>query len=149
VRSQDDPLPETWTTRELPLLRSALRHIDAGEYYVDVKTVQAEAQLSDAQLRGGLIALEGANPPFLTVQWLARTQSEGHIKDISERTRRLLHTWPTADDVLARLIDALEDRADHEADPAQGSKFRDAARFIGGTARNVLVAVLSQRIGTL
>lgn len=149
MAGQGAPLVPTWSTRELPILRSVLERVDSGAYYVDLKRVQAEIGLGDDQMRAGLIALERADPPYLEIQWLMRSQAKGNIKSVSERARRGLGTWPTSDDVLARLVAALQAQAEGESDPAQRSRLSEAARVIGGVARDVVVAVFSQKLGTL
>jgi hypothetical protein len=80
------------------------------------------------QMRAGLAALESAFPPYLTVQQLMAGEfAEGHVLEISERARRTLKTWPTSDDVLDRLVAAIEALADKESDPAWENEPRDSA----------------------
>jgi hypothetical protein len=123
--------------------------MDEGETYISLAAIQAEVGLESNQMRAGLAALESAFPPYLTVQQLfAEDFVEGHVQEISERARRTLKTWPTSDDVLDRLVAAIEALADKEPDPAEKSRLRSAAGVLGGMARDVVVAVLSQKLGT-
>ncbi len=55
-----EPLAPTWATRELPILRAALRRIDAGEDLPTLEDIRAEAGLDVVQMRAGLMALDGA-----------------------------------------------------------------------------------------
>jgi hypothetical protein len=52
------------------------------------------------------------------------------------------------DAVLDRLVAAIEALADRESDADRKSKLRSAAAVVGGMARDVIAAVLSQKLGT-
>jgi hypothetical protein len=145
-----DALLDTWTRRDLPILRAALRRADEGEHYISLTDIQAEVGLNAAQMRAGMDALESAFPPYMTTQLLfGEDPVQGHVTHISERARQALGTWPTSTDVLDRLVAAVEALADREPDPAKQSMLRNAARVFGGMARDVVTAVLSQKLGTL
>ena len=58
---------ETWTSRELPILRVALRHYEAGERPVSLELIRAETGLSADQVTIGVEALASADPPYLEV----------------------------------------------------------------------------------
>jgi AcrR family transcriptional regulator len=142
-------LKETWASRELPILRSAVRRMDAGEYLPSLEDIRADAGLAPDQMRAGLRALEDAFPPYLATQ-LTMSGPEtvgGHVKTISERARREVGTWPSGSELVDQLVAALEAQASDSADPERQSRLRGAAMVIGGMAREVAVAVLAKHFG--
>jgi hypothetical protein len=66
------------------------------------------------------------------------------ITGVTERARRLVGQWPTAESLAAEITKALGEAADHESDPAKKTRLREAATFLGETARGVVVEVLSR-----
>ncbi|APS20728.1 hypothetical protein TK78_18645 [Streptomyces sp. Tue 6075] len=60
--------------------------------------------------------------------------------------RQAVGQWPTAEQVLDRLVQRLGEAADQESDPDQQSRLRETASTAGGVARNVFVDVLSSVI---
>jgi hypothetical protein len=142
------PLPETWTRRDLPIVRAALRRADEGEGYIGLDAIQAEVGLDANQMRAGLNALESAFPPYLSTERLFEGEAvEGRVTDVYERARLLFETWPTSDAVIDRLVAAIEALADNESDPAEKSKLKIAADILGGMARNVVVGALAIWLG--
>jgi hypothetical protein len=108
-----DALLDTWGRRDQPILRSALRRMDAGDEYISLSDIQVEVGLNSSQMRAGVAALESAFPPYMTTQLLfGEDPVEGHVIGISERARRELGTWPTSGDVLDRLVAAIDGLAE-------------------------------------
>ncbi|SRR6266498_1565001 len=60
-------MPSTWATRELPILRLALRRFDAGEQGVDLEQIRSELQMPGPQMRAAVTALAEASPPYIDV----------------------------------------------------------------------------------
>src|SRR5664280_2886033 len=76
---------ETWTSRELPILRVALRHYEAGERPVSLELIRAETGLSADQVTIGAEALAVADPPYLEVAFGAReVGSSARDRDTSD-----------------------------------------------------------------
>jgi hypothetical protein len=145
------PLPSTWATRELPILRSALGRIDAGEHFVSLEDIRAESGLSVSQMRIAVDALRGASPPYLEVQ-LTHAGPDvmgGFVHQVTERTRRELGTWPTSANVVDELVAALERAADSASEPGQSSRLRALADGLSGFARDVAVGVVSAKLSGL
>jgi hypothetical protein len=142
-------LASTWADRELPILRAALRRVDAGEEWPDLQELRAEVGLSAPLMRAGLKALEGAWPPYIEVRTVKGSpdEVEGHIHGVSERTRRELGTWPSAESLVDRLVEALEQAADAEEEPQKKGKLRAAGEALAGFARDVAVGVVSAQVG--
>lgn len=142
-------LASTWADRELPILRAALRRIDGGEEWPDLREIRAEAGLTADQMRVGLNALVDAFPPYITIRTVKGSpdEVEGHVKSVGERARRELGTWPSAESVVDRLAVALSEAADAEQEPGRRSKLRAGAEALAGFARDVAVGVVSAQVG--
>lgn len=66
------------------------------------------------------------------------------ITDVTERARRMVGQWPTAESLAGQIAKALSDAAEHEPDPVRKSRLREATAVLSDTARGVLVEVLSR-----
>lgn len=142
----------TWATRELPILRSALRRLDAGALLVELDDVRQETGLPVKQLRAGIDALASADPPYIEVYLAGGWTDEyasGMIQSVSERARRELGSWPSAEDLVTQLAAALSQAADRESEPERKGRLRAAADALGSIARDVAVRVISDRLGKL
>ena len=140
----------TWATRELLILRCALRRLDGGELLVELEDVRQETELPTDQLWAGVQALAHSDPPYIQVS-LAGGWTDDHasgvIEGVSERARRELGSWPSADDLVTQLAAALSQAADREAEPERKGRLRAAADTLGGIAREIAVQVISRRLG--
>ena len=90
-------IESTWATRDLPVLRAALQRLDEGHNFAELEEIRQEVGLSPKQLRASLRALEGADPPYIEVDWgngWTDDKAAGDIDAVSERARRELGTWP-------------------------------------------------------
>ena len=147
----DEPLPETWTTRELPILQAILRRVDSGEDRPDLADIGADTGIPPLQLTAGVEALYNANPPYLDFEsasgWGPDRYGGGYVSMVSERARREVGTWPSADSMLQQLIDALERAADTEPREEERSRIRSVAAYLGGAGRDFAVQVLASRLG--
>lgn len=144
-------LPETWTTRELPILVAILRRLDAGAGIVELEDVRAELGMDgNAEVWPAIQALMHASPPFLDVDLSNGWRSDhagGTVLRVGERTRRELGTWPTPETLADRLVAALLAAADAEHDADEKSRLRALAEGLGGFGRDVLVQVTATAIG--
>jgi len=139
----------TWSDRDLPILAAALRRLDAGETFPPLEDIRAEVGLDVVQMRAGLSALETAQPPYITLQYTMAGPANvgGFVKGVSERARRQLGAWPSAEDLMERLVIALREEAEAETQPERKSRLRSAADVLGGMAREIAVQVLAAQIG--
>ena len=106
-------LPDTWASRELVILRAALKRMDDGDESPDLADVYRDSGLSMKQFIAGVNALDSADPPYLEAEWAGGWGGDdrpggGYVVMLSERARRELGTWPSPDAMLERLIAALE-----------------------------------------
>ena len=143
----------TWATRELPILVATLRRLDAGEDSAAIEDIGREASLSPRELLAGVRALESADPPYVRAQlaggWSDERFGGGVISTVSERARRELGAWPSADDLLEQLVAVLAAAADEESEPERKSLLRAAADVLSGMARDIAVNVISARLGRI
>lgn len=143
-----DAIESTWATRELPILRATLRRFDAGRAFPEVEEIRQEVGLSSDQMYVALRALHDAG--YVDVVFAGGwtdTQASGNIERVHERTRRELGSWPSAPDVVDRLVAALLAAAEQATEPEQKSKLRATADVIAGMARDVAVGVIAAQIG--
>jgi hypothetical protein len=143
---------ETWSSRELPILRSLLRRFDAGEPMVDHETIRAELEMPGPQMRAAVTALHDAEPPYIEVMlaggW-GDWRAGGAVSRVYERTRRELGSWPSAPALVDRLAAAIAEAADQEQEPERKSRLRATADTLGGMARDLAVDVLAARLGRI
>lgn len=136
------PLESTWATRDEPILRESLRRLDAGEDCPDLHDIRRELGLEPNQMDAGLRALESAFPPYIDVEWAGL-----FVRAVSERARRELGTWPSAETVVDRLAAALSEAADAEEEPERKGRTRAVADAIGGYLRDLSVQAIGTQIG--
>jgi hypothetical protein len=147
-----DEIAETWTTRELPILRAALSRFDTCQQEsVALESVRIETGLPAGQIWAGVQALKNADPPFLEFRSNTGWNVEGGhvsglITGITERTRRKLGSWPSPESMLESLIQALNAAAD-SAPEEKRSRLRAAAEALSGMAREIAIRAISARIG--
>lgn len=140
---------ETWTNRDLPILRATLRRFDAGEAMVDLEDVRVETGLTGDQMWAGIHALRDSYPPYLDFSLVGGWGdglAHGDITSITERARRELGTWPTPENVLESLIQALNAEAE-TAPEEEKSRLRAVVDALNGMAQEIAIRVLSDRIG--
>jgi hypothetical protein len=99
----------------------------------------------------GTKALKDADPPYLELKansgW-NRTDDfvSGLITSVSERARRELGTWPSPENLLEGLIQALNSKAESAPEEQKG-RLQSAAEVLGGAFRDIAVSVIAARIG--
>jgi hypothetical protein len=86
-------IEETWASRDLPILKAALRRLDAGEDYADLEEIRRELGFTGDRLLAGIRALESADPPYIEADRMMGWREDhaaGTIDVVSERARREL-----------------------------------------------------------
>jgi hypothetical protein len=141
-----DPLPDTWTERDLPVLLAALRRSDAGEF-PSLEEIRQEVGLSVDQMRVSVDALRNALPPYfeVTLYSMGPDVMGGVVDGVGERARRELGTWPTSENVVDEIVRALQRAAETEPEPERRTRLRTIADGLGGFARDVAVGVVSTK----
>jgi len=137
-----DDLQPTGASRDLPILRAALRRADSSNDLPDVQDLERDTGLKKDQVWIGLRALQSADPPYIELD-------AGTVMAVSERARRELGTWPSPASLVDELAAALALAADKEIEPERKSRLRAAADGLAGMARDIAVGVIARRIGDL
>jgi hypothetical protein len=139
---------ETWTTRELPVLRALVEQFDdIGTDVVRIETLPAATGLDEIDVKRALRSLDTADPPYIAGTKLEQLPYPVIISDVTERARRAVGQWPASDVAADAIVSALSDAAEQESDEKKRSGLRDAAAFLGGAGREVLYRVITQVSG--
>ena len=137
---------ETWSWREAPLLRIALRETDAGRQ-VEFAALADETGLDQRVVWQTMKRLRDAG--YLEA-YLAGANG-GVVSEVTERTRRELGSWPSPESLLDQLVRTFEEAAERETEPERKSRLRAVAEGLGGAGRTVtldlLAAFLRQQAG--
>jgi hypothetical protein len=144
VTAPDRPLPDVWFTRDLPVLRSIARLVDAPEhggapYLGQVVPASGLAKADVVAAARALVA---------TGYVEALTNYAGDIvrfTGISAEARRLAGLWPTPQGEWERLLEQLTARAaiaPTEVERDRWQSFADAAAAVGEDDGALLMAAL-------
>lgn len=135
-------MEETWTNRELPVLRYLVECFDDPDVHrVDLSEISAATGLDDEQVRRALRALSEASPDYIHGRKTAQTSYPVLLTGVTERARRDVGVWPTPDSLVDRLVTAFDVAADQEPDPERQGRLRQIARSLGGSFRDIAVQV--------
>ena len=145
MTSLDRPLPDTWFTRDLPVLRAIARLVDEGQHggspYLLGAVVPASG-LPKADVVAAAQALASAG----YIEPLTNHAGEiGRCVGISAEARRLAGLWPTPQGEWDRLLEQLTARADQaptEVERQRWRAFADAAAAVGPDDGALLMSAL-------
>lgn len=141
---------DTWTNRDLPVLRAVVdAYEETGQYVTRPSTIEAATGLDPDSVQRALRRLD-TQPSFfekVDAAW------GGRIIGVGRPTRHALQVagaWPAPEQLLERLVAALESAADDdERAPAERSKFKQAATYLGSVASQVAIGALGGAGGNL
>jgi hypothetical protein len=144
VSTIDAPLPDTWFTRDLPVLRAIARLVDGPEHGGNpyLGQVVPASGLAKADVVAAARALESAG--YVAVL----TTYSGEIvrfTGISAEARRLAGLWPTPQGEWDRLMEQLTARAGNAATEVERDRWRrlaEAAAAVGSDDGALLMAAL-------
>jgi DNA-binding MarR family transcriptional regulator len=144
---------DTWTAQELPVLSYLVERLEAADL-IDVRTEEIADALGmpAADVGRSLRKLAGATPPYIQVyDPPAELRDPDIVYEVTERARRAVDQWPTAETVADRLVAAFAAAAEQELDEEQRSWLQHAAVWLGSAGRDFAVdvgaAVVSRQIG--
>lgn len=151
-------LPDTWHSRELPVLRSIVRTVDSLQ-----PRERAALTAGDIALRVNDAAGEGVHFNNDEVTRAVKALSRGgyivradaerlgggviRVVDITEKAYRATGAWPSREAMADKLLAALEDLAEYSDDPIEKSRAKKAAEALGGFSRDTLIAVIGASAG--
>lgn len=139
-------MEDTWASRDLPILEAIVSAFnDPDRFQLRIPELTGLSGLPEQDVVTALRALANTKPPLLEYpQPPAELTYPIIITDVTERARRLVGQWPTAETLAVQIAEALTEAADHEPDPVKKGRLREAGVVLGDTARGVLVEVLSR-----
>lgn len=138
-----DPIADTWTNRDLPVLKAVVQIFDeTGRTMIRPGQIAARAELDEETTTRALRALY--REPYLEP---ATESFGGHFVAVGPPTGNALRVagqWPTPENLLERLIAALEVAGEDEtvAEPER-SKLKQIALGLRGAAYQVAIGALS------
>lgn len=133
-----DRLPDTWYSREYPVLREAARIVDA-EMYGGARFAQLQEAtgLDMDDVTRASRALQDAG--LVDVTWTIPPPGS-RVTRISGEARQLVGMWPTAETALERIVSALEALARQPDHPARADANEALEAFKRGGAAFLPVA---------
>ena len=139
--SKPGPLPDRWSTRDLPVLIATARRLDAGEHHVEAGQIAQDLDMEAVDVE---TAYDGLVDVYATASRTPGKMSDPEgswvVTGLTERGRRMVGLWPLGEGVEA-LIDALRRAEETTDDPDERSALRRAWSAIGGVSREVMVDV--------
>jgi len=134
----NQPLPDVWSTRHLPVLREAARIIEfepMGMTGARFHSISDATGLTVDEIARAARALEDEG--LISVVWSMPARA-ARISGIDGRARRLVGLWPTPETAFDRIVAALEilsaQQGGHRADAQQAlDAFRHSAEFFRRT----------------
>lgn len=140
-------MEDTWTSRDLPVLRAAVQHYDEFDLPPSAEQIGAQCGLDDDTVQRALKALY--REPYFEKGIVGG----GDIRFVGKPTgaaQRVAGMWPSPATQLERLIDALQAAADDPARPDdERSRFRQAAAWLGTTASAIAIGALGGAGGNM
>lgn len=140
---------DTWTTRELPVLRELVSHFEAagpvGPPTAD--SVAAATGLATPDVEMALTALWEATDPYMKGIGASGMRYPARITGVTERARRAVGQWPASDDAADQFLAALQAAADAEPDEQKRSRIRSIASWFDTAGKEVLAKVIAEIVG--
>ena len=97
--------------------------------------------LKPAVVGQALDALEGTYVGEVT-KGLGPGPGNWYVRQVTGSARQTVGQWPTAESVLAQLVDGLNDAAEHERDPERKNRLREVAAGLGGSVRDIATDIV-------
>lgn len=134
-------MDQTWTVRDLPVLRAIVELYEETGQIVSPNQIEAKTGLAAEVVQSALRALDSEQPPY--VKKMQRYSSD-HVVMIGAPTghaRRAVGAWPTAETIADRLVSALDEAADREPDPERKGWLSKTAAYLGNAGRDLAVEI--------
>jgi hypothetical protein len=137
---------ETWTTRDLPVLRALVSIFESGGrggLGVRVHALAVAADMPETEVGNALRALNTASPPYFRGTSMSGLDHPAIITSITERALRAVGQWPASDNAADAIIAAFNEAAEAEPDEEKRSALRRTGTFLAGAGREVLYRVVT------
>lgn len=141
-------MEDTWTNRDLPVLRAAVEIYDQSGQQASANELANVCGLDDDTVQSALRALY--RQPYFEK---GMANGAGDVLVVGKPTRDALRAagqWPSPEIQLERLIESLVAAADDDSRPdEQRNSFRQAAAWLGTTASAIAITALGGAGGNL
>lgn len=134
-------MDQTWTVRDLPVLRAIVELYEETGQIVSPNQIEAKTGLAAEVVQSALRALDSEQPPYVKKM---QRYSSGHVVMIGAPTghaRRAVGAWPTAETIADRLVSALDGAAEREPDPERKGWLSKTAAYLGNAGRDLAVEI--------
>jgi LmbE family N-acetylglucosaminyl deacetylase len=146
----DQPSNDTWTTRELPVLKYVCAVLDIEE---TLSTRDIDASSIGISKDDLVRALRALDEEYLVIKWYQPhpllgppdiiSRNEGTIIAITGAARREVGMWPTAERITERLLATLEEQIESSGDdPDKRSKLIKIRDAILSAGRDLVVDIV-------
>jgi hypothetical protein len=134
-------LTDTWSTRDLPVLIAAARHLQDRVGLADKDNDLLDPTGLDPDDLGRALAALNGSYLETNIQRSFGGPNSYVITGITERGRRAVGLWPDGQQVDA-LISGLNEAAEETNDPEEKTRLRRAAEAVGNASRDVMTDVM-------
>jgi hypothetical protein len=140
---------DTWTTRDLPVLRAVVDiNEQDGEYLTDANDIERATGFDGETVQRALRALSSYPSHFEKV--LETSAGIDSVGPPTAEARRAAGAWPSPENLLERLIAALQYAAkDETREPEERSKLKQAASVLGSLATQLAINALGGAAGNV
>lgn len=132
--------PDLWHGRDLPVLRAVVDLVDADNDLLHPSRLHQATGLTEKEIQRSLRALERGG--YLTLLRMANGEAV-LVRGLSGEAYRAVGVWPSPDQLVDRVVAALEARAAESGDDQERGRLGQAAQTLASVGRDVLVQVLS------
>lgn len=139
-----EPLPDTWHSRDLPVLRAIVRLCDPSPHVTTPDSVAELTGLSIDDVDRAINALMSDGYFSASIRGDGRASL---INGVSGEARRATGAWPSGEVVADRLLSLLEELSEDSEDELVRTRAGKAAKALGGLGRDVLVSVAGAAAG--
>lgn len=136
-----DPLPDTWYSRDLPVLRAVVQHFDQT-----VQPLPGSALVDPTGLTEPDIAAAARNLNRGRYVELLPGMQGVHFKDITDRALTATGAWPSTHTMADRLLATLDQRIEQAATPEEATNWRKFRDFVGGVGRDFVIDLAAAMI---
>lgn len=133
-----------WETEHGPTLAAVVHELDASEHPVTLRDVMARTGLDASTVFRAMRALEHDD----LVEWNPSSPPESsRTTRASGDARRIVGTWPSAENMADRLLAELLRLSETADDVATKGLAKRSAEALGGFSRDTLIALIGAAAG--
>lgn len=143
-------MDSTWESRDLPVLEAIVQLFDQTGEFVTGDQIAQHTGFDQQTVTLAVQALDGEDPRLLEARVIRPGGGEPlqviSVYNITGHARRMVGAWPTPENLIARLVAALEAVAATENDTVKRRKLKEAAATVGSIAGQAAASVLAGAI---